>query len=553
MTARADLHVHSKHSNRPTEYLLRRLGAAESYREPLAIYRTARERGMDFVTITDHDAISGALEIAHLPGTFVSVESTVAFPEDGCQIHLLVFGITEPQFDEIERLRGNIYELRDYLRSEGILCSVAHPFFRVNERLTLAHLEKLLVLFDRFETINGVHDAGVGDRVREIVSSLTPDRAFELVDRHGIEPWSTTPWRKSFTGGSDDHCGRFAACAWTETPPVADAFSFLSHLRAGNAKPGGTRGSSARLVESLVAIAAEDLDRRLPRLALGARRDPLARTLFDLAREIPRLGTEAIESAIAEALARFGSQVAHDVSRGRFGHALGRVGSLAPLAAALAPFLIAVKAQNKDRDLVRAASERFGCGAIERPRTLWIAESEADLAAPPPVLRKIAAPEALETMVVGSCAESVSLCVHQFAPLKRVPFDFGSEEGPIELRVPPFLKVVEFVERERFSEIVVSSSGLSGLLGLAVARLLSIPLVACPRADLASRVGAATGELFLEELASGYERWFLHRADRIVVASRFERERWLARGIAAERIEVAANEFVGEFAHAEVA
>src|SRR5215472_334778 len=74
MTARADLHVHSKHSNRPSEWILRQFGAPESFTEPRMVYRRARERGMDFVTLSDHDSIAGALEIAHLPGTFLSEE-----------------------------------------------------------------------------------------------------------------------------------------------------------------------------------------------------------------------------------------------------------------------------------------------------------------------------------------------------------------------------------------------------------------------------------------------------------------------------------------------
>src|SRR5690242_15913500 len=103
MTARADLHVHSKHSNRPSEWILRKFGAPESFTEPREIYRICRERGMRFVTISDHDAISGALEIAHLPGTFLSSEVTVEFPEDGCEIHCLVTGITEAQHEDIQR------------------------------------------------------------------------------------------------------------------------------------------------------------------------------------------------------------------------------------------------------------------------------------------------------------------------------------------------------------------------------------------------------------------------------------------------------------------
>ena len=61
--AKVDLHVHSKHSNQPSEWYLRRLGAPESFTEPLEIYRRCRARGMDFVTISDHDTIAGAMEI----------------------------------------------------------------------------------------------------------------------------------------------------------------------------------------------------------------------------------------------------------------------------------------------------------------------------------------------------------------------------------------------------------------------------------------------------------------------------------------------------------
>ena len=47
---KADLHLHSKYSNRPSEWFLQKLGAAESYSEPETIYKEAKSRGMDFVT-----------------------------------------------------------------------------------------------------------------------------------------------------------------------------------------------------------------------------------------------------------------------------------------------------------------------------------------------------------------------------------------------------------------------------------------------------------------------------------------------------------------------
>ena len=95
MHSRADLHVHSKYSNRPSEWILRRLGSPESFVEPVELYHTVRRRGMQFVTISDHNCIDGALEIAHLPGTFISNEVTTYFPEDRCKVHFLVVGITD--------------------------------------------------------------------------------------------------------------------------------------------------------------------------------------------------------------------------------------------------------------------------------------------------------------------------------------------------------------------------------------------------------------------------------------------------------------------------
>src|SRR5258705_4798123 len=127
MSSRVDLHVHSKFSDRLSEWILRRIGAPECYTEPQAVYEIAKRRGVRFVTISDHNCIQGALEIAHLKDFFISNEITTYFPEDGCKIHVLCWNISESQFGEIQRLRQNIYELREYLNTERIVNACAHP------------------------------------------------------------------------------------------------------------------------------------------------------------------------------------------------------------------------------------------------------------------------------------------------------------------------------------------------------------------------------------------------------------------------------------------
>ena len=61
--AKIDLHVHSKYSGHPSEWFLKKFGTKESYTEPDMIYNISKENGMDLVTITDHNAIDGALEL----------------------------------------------------------------------------------------------------------------------------------------------------------------------------------------------------------------------------------------------------------------------------------------------------------------------------------------------------------------------------------------------------------------------------------------------------------------------------------------------------------
>lgn len=253
--SRADLHVHSKYSNRPSEWFLRRIGAPESYIEPRALYDACRQRGMDFVTISDHNCIGGALEIADLPGAFISSEITTYFPEDRCKVHCLVMGINEKRFADIMDLRENIYDLQAYLLENRIAHSVAHPLFRVNDRLTVDHFEKLLLLFSNFEVLNGSRHIRAGDVARAVIESLTPELMQELADRHGIEPVGAQPWCKGLTGGSDDHSGLYSAEAYSETPYASNVFDFLDNLRCGEMAPGGRGGSSVRLAHSLYKIA----------------------------------------------------------------------------------------------------------------------------------------------------------------------------------------------------------------------------------------------------------------------------------------------------------
>lgn len=103
--ARADLHCHSKFSNHPSEWFLKRLGSAESYTAPEFVYASAKARGMRFVTVSDHNRIEASLELVekYPDEAFTGVESMVYFPDNRAKVHILLWGLTPAQFDEVER------------------------------------------------------------------------------------------------------------------------------------------------------------------------------------------------------------------------------------------------------------------------------------------------------------------------------------------------------------------------------------------------------------------------------------------------------------------
>src|SRR5262245_61594274 len=108
-----DAHVHSHYSGNTTIRYLDRF-VQVSYSTPEQLYRVAKSRGMDLVTITDHDSIAGVLTIADRKDVIIGCEITAMFPENQAVCHIGVLGINEEQHRESQKLRRNVHELVRY-------------------------------------------------------------------------------------------------------------------------------------------------------------------------------------------------------------------------------------------------------------------------------------------------------------------------------------------------------------------------------------------------------------------------------------------------------
>ena len=229
---RADLHCHSIASNEADEALLNAIQCPESYSDPIEVYDQARRRGMDFVTVTDHDSIDGVTTLLSRPNVLVGEEVTCYFPEDHCKIHLLVWGHSKADHDAMQAVAQDIYKVAEYVESRRLAHSVAHPVYRQNDILERWHLERLALMFKGFECLNGAHSALHREALEPFIDGLTPQRIAEMSERHGIAPRWPRPWIKARTGGSDDHGLFNIGRTWTEFPADAKTVDDISRMPA---------------------------------------------------------------------------------------------------------------------------------------------------------------------------------------------------------------------------------------------------------------------------------------------------------------------------------
>ena len=564
---RVDLHVHSCHSRHASEWILQRIGAQESYTEVETIYRDAKRRGANVVTVTDHNTIDGALELAarHPQDCFVSTEATAYFPEDGCKVHILCYGITPAQFAAIQKTRENIYNLRDYLRIENIACSVAHATFSVNGRLTVEHIEKLILLFDVFEGINGTRGRIGNAAWQEVLRHLTPALIAQLAEKHHLDPWGAESWTKGITGGSDDHAALFIGATYTQAR-AGTIPEFLDALRAKRTLPGGRYGDHKSLAYAIFKVASEYVRRKggtkgltgllssilfdgkgpalrerllIKKLGLArSTRDRMLARFFETLLEVTRTGNDRgpeweVEHAYAALTVLLDACVAETVRslersvRGEESSDLLQYLSVAiPAGLFAAPFFSTLYYLHRSREINTALLRAVAPSTLrENPRVLWFSDTLTDLNGVSVTLGEIAdcARQLNRPLQLVGCltpeeqqrpAERPGMinlpCIYSVTP------DFYNAHT---VRVPSLLRAIDLIVAHHPDRIVISTPGPVGLVGLAAARLLGVPCAGIYHTDFGRQAEQITSDPQIGSIVDGYTSWFFGRMDEIRVPS----------------------------------
>jgi glycosyltransferase involved in cell wall biosynthesis/predicted metal-dependent phosphoesterase TrpH len=544
--SRADMHVHSTASQLSKLGIQRSLALPECATEPEEVYELAKRRGMDFVTITDHDQISGAQSIAHYPDVFVSEELTVWFRNEPQAVHVLCYGITPEDHEWLQAHNKSVEECAEYMRERDITCALAHPFFYVEAPLTARHRRRLAQLFPIWETRNG-------SRAKEL--NLP---AFVYIETHG----------GTAIGGTDDHAGVDIGRTFTETPLVATPAEFLAHIRAGNAASHGDQGSAAKWTHAAMALAIRSLgDGETTRRA-----DPealLKITERVLSEGNVRSGSEQADVGPEDALAvlrawldamdlgiderkllRFlqDGELSHNdlYRRAKRIHEreLGRVVNET----------MAIVEQGQTPDLMKTATQLFDAclPAIpysaaaaflgreknklartdgDRPRVALLADGISATHGVTHAIQQIRerGVPGFEVEVIGTDPD-VDRRLAAVAEID-VPFYKGMKLG-----VPTVPALVDAIAEGRYDMVHVCAPGPAGLGGWLIAQLLELPLVGSYHTELGSYAGLRSGQAHIEVLANYALGKFYGACDQVLSPSAATDARIEELGVEAEKI-----------------
>jgi glycosyltransferase involved in cell wall biosynthesis len=587
--AKVDLHVHSSYSERPSEWFLQRLGTRESYIDPEQVYEAAKKEGMDFVTLTDHNTIEGAVKLKrkHPHDVIIGVEATTYFPENGAKVHILVWGLSESQFRAIEAARNNIYELRQLLIQEELTHAVAHPTFQVNGLLTFEQLEQLFVLFDVFETNNGSRQKNSFDVLDRVFASMNRNVIDTLSEKYGLKPVSAESWVKGQVGGSDDHSGLFSGRTYT----CADAGSpdeFLARIRQKQTRPEGRNNDYRGLAFAVYKVAydfsrsrstfsdslmgavnalifdskAIDLKKKLTIRTMKkwsqkkAKNEPLPLMLAELitvfqenkeftADEKLEFVSGALTNASDELLHLFFTKVTTALKDGDLLGLVKSVSTFLPGVFLSLPFFTSMNVLSTSRILHEQLEVQYVLPRYRRKKkVLWFTDTLGDLNGVSETLKELVtlARKRNLDLTIMTCLAPDENGVHSLEKNPRVvdlpcihsytPEFFNT----YTLRVPSVLGTLKLASDYEPDEIYISTPGAVGLLGLLIARLFHVQCTAVYHTDFTNQFKFIIDDTTMCRFTEEYVNWFYSQADTIAVPTQHYAQELAKRGMSLAKL-----------------
>ncbi|MGZ5022089.1 MAG: glycosyltransferase, partial [Chthoniobacterales bacterium] len=258
----------------------------------------------------------------------------------------------------------------------------------------------------------------------------------------------------------------------------------------------------------------------------------------------PERRTFLMANLVCERLAfRFFEKFVKQLTSGNVIEAIQALSGTVPILVVLAPYIYGFHSQAPSRKWLREICRHF-LGRIppqlQNNKRAWFTDTLEDANGVSTTIRKMAAAAAAagEGLVVVTSRSELTMGdgrIKNFRPIG----EFELPEYELQkLSFPPILQILDYIQREKFTEIIVSTPGPIGLTGILAANMLNLRKTGIYHTDFPEYIRILTEDKFLESLGWRYMSWLYGQMDTVFVNSEQYRRSWIDRGIEPEKIKL---------------
>ena len=252
--------------------------------------------------------------------------------------------------------------------------------------------------------------------------------------------------------------------------------------------------------------------------------------------------TFMMANMVSEQLAfRFFQKFVQQISTGNMLESVQALTAMAPILIILAPYIYGFHSQAPSRKwLQKIFQELTGKipEALQNNKRAWFTDTLEDVNGVATTIRKMTAAGAAagkELIVITSRTELTvdDIPIKNFKPIG----EFELPEYELQkLSFPPILQMLDYIQRERFTEAIISTPGPIGLTALLAPKMLNLQTSGIYHTDFPQYVRILTEDSFLESVTWRYMHWFYGQLDTVFVNSEEYRESWIKRGFDPEKL-----------------
>jgi glycosyltransferase involved in cell wall biosynthesis len=258
----------------------------------------------------------------------------------------------------------------------------------------------------------------------------------------------------------------------------------------------------------------------------------------------PERRTFLMANLVAEQLAfRLFQKFVQQISGGNMVESMQALSAIAPILVMLTPYIYGFHSQAPSRAWLRTIFRELTGEipvSLQNRKRAWFTDTLDDVNGVATTIRKMTAAgaEARKELIVVTSRRELNICD---IPIKNFPpiGDFELPEYELQkLSFPPILQILDYIQREKFTEIIISTPGPVGLTALLAAKMLNLQTSGIYHTDFPQYIRILTEDSFLESVAWQYMHWFYGQLNTVFVNSEEYRQSWIDRGFDPAKLKI---------------